>query len=908
MSRRNLEHLLRPRSVTLIGASDRPHSVGATVLRNLLDGGFSGPIWPVNLRHETVAGLRAYRTVADLPAGPDLAVICTPAQTVPGLVADLGARGTRAAIVISAGLDAKGSDGERIDSAMLRAARPHILRILGPNCIGLLIPGIGLNASFAHVGARKGSLAFIAQSGALTTAMLDWALGEDIGFSHFVSLGNAADVDFGDLLDFFGRDAATRAILLYAESITAARKFMSAARTAARNKPVIVVKSGRTSEAARAARSHSGALAGSDAVYEAAFRRAGVLRVDTTRELFDAAEILSHPKAYAGPRLLIVSNGGGPGVMATDALVTGGGTLASMTAETLRKLDSLLPGSDAHRNPIDIGGDARPERYVSVLETVVSDPGVDALLAIHAPTAVASVAEVADTVTPVLAAARCPTIACWMGSRPRPAGQSHPDGAGVPVYATPEEAVGGFLHLVRFQQSQALLMEAPASIAQAFTPDAQKARAIIDGVLAEGRSILTEPESKEVLAAYGLPVVETRVVRDESELAAVVAAIGYPAALKILSPDISHKSDVGGVALNLETAEQVLTAARAMRERCGKLAPDARIQGFTVQKMIRRGGAHELLAGIAVDPTFGPTIVFGQGGTAVEVIGDRALALPPLNETLARDLISRTRVQRVLAGYRDRPPIDNTALELALIRLAQLAADLPQLIELDINPLLADEHGVLALDARIRVEAARSRGTERFAVRPYPSELEERTEVAGSSVMLRPIRPEDFAQHRRFLARITPEDMRARFFAAISELPDRDLAYLTQIDYEREMAFVAVTRSADGVEETLGVARACTDPENRDTEFAVLVRSDLKGRGIGAVLLRKLIRYCRDRGTQRMKGEVLSDNARMLQLAAGFGFKVERKDPGLLELSLELPSVAAHASGVCDARGLARGP
>ncbi len=906
MSRRNLEHLLSPRSVALIGASDRPHGVGATVMRNLLGGGFAGPIWPVNLRHATVAGRRAYRSVAELPGAPELAVVCTPAAGIPALIGELGAHGTRAAIVISSGLEERTGAGT-LASAMLEAARPYTLRILGPNCIGLLVPGIGLNASFAHIGALRGTLAFVAQSGALTTAMLDWAQSRGIGFSHFVSLGNAADVDFGDLLDYLARDGATRAILLYIESVTGARKFMSAARVAARAKPVIVVKAGRTGASARAARSHSGALAGADAVYQAAFRRAGILRVDTTRDLFDAAEILARVKPYAGPRLAIVANGGGPGVMATDALTGRGGALAELGAETLRKLDSVLPPAWSHANPLDIGGDARPERYLAALGPVLEDPAIDAVLVIHAPTAVASVAEVADACLPVLSRARRPVLACWMGrelaSDPpagdAPTGVPPPGAADVPEYSTPEEAVGAFLHVARYHEGQALLLEAPASVPKELSRDVQAARSILTGVLREGRSVLTEPEAKEVLAAYGVPVVETHIARGLSELAAAAQGLGYPVALKILSPDLTHKSDVGGVALDLESPQELERAAGAMLARCRALAPQARIEGFTVQRMVRRGGAHELIAGVAVDPTFGPTIVFGAGGTSVEVVADRALALPPLNATLARDLVRRTRVSRLLAGYRDHPAADLAALDEALVSLSQLVADLPEVVELDINPLLADSQGVLALDARIRIEPAALAGTERFAIRPYPSELEERTELCGQAILLRPIRPEDFDQHRAFLARISPEDLRMRFLTSLREVPPRELAHLTQIDYEREMAFIAVAPGKEARGETLGVARASTDPENLEAEFAVLVRSDLKGRGLGALLLDKLIRYCRARGTQRMTGETLSANERMLRLAAESGFRIERQDGGLCKLTCDLrPAGAAAPCGV----------
>jgi acetyltransferase len=889
MSSRNLEHLFNPRSVALIGASDRPHTVGATMMRNLLRGGFRGPIWPVNLRHATVAGREAYRTVESLPAAPDLAVICTPAASVPGLIAALGARGTRAAIVISAGLEQPAAGGGTLAGAMLQAAKPYQLRILGPNCIGVLVPRIGLDASFAHVGASAGNLAFVAQSGALTTALLDWARGRQVGFSHFVSLGNAADIDFGDLLDYLGRDPATRAILLYIESISSARKFMSAARATARAKPVIVVKSGRTAASARAAQSHSGALAGSDAVYDAAFLRSGILRVDTLRELFDAAEILARWRSYAGPRLAIVTNGGGPAVLATDALLRHGGELAELAAESVHRLDQVVPAAPGRANPLDIGGDARPERYLAALDVVLEDPGVDALLLMHAPTAVASVAEIAAACAPTLAASPRPALACWLGATMN-TGRSAPDVSAVPSYSTPEEAVGAFQHVVRYHQSQALLLEAPAITPEPGRPDIQVARAIIAQALGEGRATLSEPESKAILAAYGIPVVETRVARELRHLGPAARDIGYPVALKILSPDITHKSDVGGVALNIESAEELDRAAAAMLVRCRASSPAARIEGFTVQKMIRRGGAHELLAGIALDPTFGPTIVFGQGGTAVELIADRALALPPLNARLARELIARTRIHRLLLGYRDCPPADLRALERALVSLSQLAADVPEVVELDINPLLADRNGVIALDARVRVERTALQGSERFAIRPYPAELEETAQLDGRVIRVRPIRPEDFAQHKRFLSQCSPEDLHARFLSTFRELPDAEIARLTQIDYDREMAFIA--EAAQGTEgtETLAAARVSMDPDNLEAEFAILVRSDFKRHGLGSLLLAKLVRYCRDRGTARMTSNVLSGNARMLGLGAALGFTARLAERGIMEMTLDLQS------------------
>ncbi|MDE2051340.1 MAG: acetate--CoA ligase family protein, partial [Gammaproteobacteria bacterium] len=866
---------------------------GATVMRNLLRGGFHGPVWPVNLRHASIAGREAYRTVESLPQAPDLAVICTPAPSVPGLIAALGSRGTRAAVVISAGLEQPAPAGGTLAAAMLQAARPHQLRILGPNCIGLLVPRIGLDASFAHVGAGAGSLAFIAQSGALTTALLDWARGRHVGFSHFISLGNAADVDFGDLLDYLGRDPGTRAILLYVESISSARKFMSAARATARAKPVIVVKSGRSAASARAAQSHSGALAGSDAVYDAAFLRAGILRVDTLRELFDAAEILSRWRSYPGPRLAILTNGGGPAVLATDALMGQGGTLAELSAQTLQRLDQAVPGAPSRVNPLDIGGDARPERYLAALDVVLQDPGVDALLLMHAPTAVASVAEIAVACAPKLAIGPRPALACWLGAGTNARGIVVPETSAIPSYPTPEEAVGAFQHVVRYHQSQALLIEAPAAAPEPRGADTGKARALVARALAEERRTLTEPESKSILAAYGIPVAETRIARKVGDLAAAARQIGYPVALKILSPDITHKSDVGGVALNIESAEDLQRAAAAMLLRCRESAPAARVEGFTVQKMIRRGGAHELLAGIAVDATFGPTIVFGQGGTAVELIADRALALPPLNARLARELIGRTRIHRLLLGYRERPPADLGALERALVALSQLVADVPEIVELDVNPLLADQDGVIALDARVRLERAALRGSERFAIRPYPAELEETVPLDGRLLRLRPIRPEDFAQHKRFLSRCSREDLHARFLSTFRELPDAEIARLTQIDYDREMAFIAEEPHAQGEAETLGVARVSTDPDNLEADFAILVRSDFKRHGLGSLLLGKLVRYCRDRGTARMTSSVLSGNACMLGLGAALGFTARLAERGIMEMSLDLQSLAA---------------
>jgi acetyltransferase len=779
---------------------------------------------------------------------------------------------------------------------MLHAAQPYTLRILGPNCVGMLLPRLGLNASFAHASALPGKLAFIAQSGALTTAMLDWARTNEIGFSCFISLGNGADVDFGDLLDYLTHDPHTRAILLYIEAITSARKFMSAARAASRNKPLIIVKAGRQAEGAKAAASHTGALAGADDVYDAAFRRAGALRVNTTRELFDAAETLARMAPLRGERLAIVSNGGGPAVMATDALINERGELAKLSPATLAALDEVLPTGWSHGNPVDIIGDAPATRYVQALERTLADPDVGAALLIHAPTAIVPPTEIAQGCCEMLTRTRQPALTCWMGGAAVEEAKSLCAQAGVPTYSTPEEAVGAFLQVVNYARNQRQLMEVPSSIPDSFYADAEAARAIIRGVLAEGRDVLTEPEAKGVLAAYRVPVVETRTAASIEEALQCAAALGFPIALKILSPDISHKSDVGGVALDIGSAKELEEAARLILQRCRERVPSAKITGFTVQTMVRRSAARELIAGITVDPTFGPVILFGQGGIEVEVADDKAIALPPLNSGLAAELISRTRIQRFLAAYRNRPAVDRRALELALVQLSQLAVDIPEIAELDINPLLADDRGVVALDARIRVRPATGSGADRLAIRPYPVELEERVTFEGQPLLLRPIRPEDFAQQREFLRQVTPEDMHSRFFQTVLELPDSELAHLTQIDYERAMAFIAEVRSNEGERATLGVARAHTDPDNEHAEFAILVRSDLKGRGLGSLLLEKLIRYCRARGIEQLSGEVLAENTRMLEFARARGFRARMAREGLVDITLELQPGSLGAS------------
>ena len=895
MSIRHLDSLFEPRSVAVIGASERPASVGATVWRNLREGGFAGPRWAVNPKYSAFGEAPVYANVNSLPEAPELAVICTPPATVAGLIDELGRRGTRAAIVLTAGQ----SPAQK--QAMLDAARKHLLRILGPNCLGLLSPHGKLNASFAHTGAQPGGLAFVSQSGALVTAMLDWANGQGIGFSHFVSLGAHADIDFGDLLDWLASDARTRSILLYIEAIESPRKFMSAARAAARNKPVLVVKAGRTPQGQAAARSHTGALAGSDAVFDAAIRRAGMLRVDTLQDLFVAAEALSQFRGSASAlrgegagssleHLTIVTNGGGAGVMAADAATLAGVALAPLTPATLKLLNAELPKNWSRANPVDIIGDAPVERYVQTLQTLLADRASGSLLFIHAPTAIVPSADIAQALLPLAQAAAGRLLSCWLGGPAVQAAREAFRAAGIPTYNTPEQAVHAFALLQTYRRNQAQLMEAPPARTQP-PLDIERVRGIVDKALDDGREWLSEPEAKALLAACGVPVVDTQVVAASADAAQAAAdVIGYPVALKILSPQITHKSDVGGVALNLDDAAAVRAAVAAICQRVGQLRPKAAIDGFTVQAMIRRPRALELIVGASVDSLFGPVLLFGQGGTSVEVVADRALALPPLNAPLARALIERTRVARLLAGWRDVPAADVGAVVGVLTAISQLLADEPRIAELDINPLLADADGVIALDARVRVSAEAPGGAANFAIRPYPSELVEHVDWQGRLLTLRPIRPEDEAQHLAFLEKLDPVDIRMRVFYSRRSIERSELARLTQIDYEREMAFIATAPLPAGGEETLGVVRATCDPDNHEAEFGIVVRSDIKGGGLGTRLMNKLIDHLRARGTHRLVATVLTENTRMLELARDLGFELdaEQPDAGTRKLGLNL--------------------
>jgi acetyltransferase len=893
LAKGDIEFLFKPKSIALIGASKKTGSVGGVLAHNLLQTGFDGSILLVNPKYRKIEHTRTYPDIDSLPVVPDLAIIATPPDTVPSLIAELGHRGTKAAVIITAGFGEGGAHhGKELKQALLEAAKPHFLRIVGPNCLGILVPGIGLNASFSHVGAAAGQLAFATQSGAIVTSMLDWAQARGVGFSHLVSLGDMIDVDFGDMLDYLANDIHTQAILLYIEAITDTRKFMSAARAAARMKPVIVVKAGRHTEGARAAASHTGALAGSDAVYDAVFRRAGMLRVYSLEELFDAAETLASGCKPKGDRLAILTNGGGIGVLATDALIDQGGRVAEFSTETLEALDQVLPPIWSHGNPVDIIGDAPGSRYADALDILTRDKGVDAVLVLNCPTAVISRTEAAEAVIDKCAGRLAPTVlTSWVGDGSANEARRLFAQQRIPTYPTPEQAVRAFMYLVDYRRSQEALMETPPSVPEDFPPDPGLARTPIEEALAKQRSWLMEPEAKGVLSAYGIPVVRTQVAKTPEQAAALAADIGGPVALKILSPDITHKSGVGGVALDLEGPLAVRDAAMAMRERITKAQPEAHLNGFSVQPMVQRPGAFELIVGIVDDAQFGPVVLFGQGGTAVEIIKDKALGLPPLNMRLAREMMSRTRILQQLQGYRGLPAANLDAIALTLIRVAQLIINIPEIIELDINPLLADEYGVVALDARIKVAAATGPATQRLAIRPYPKELEEEIPLGdGRTLLLRPILPEDEPALQAAFATLTPEEVRLRFFVAMSTLSNMMAARFTQIDYDREMALILTEPGIAGKAPIHGVVRIIADPDNVRAEYAIIVHHDMTGMGLGVMLMRHIIDYARDRDIKEIYGDVLYDNRTMLKLCRALGFTESSilDEPGLVRVTLTL--------------------
>ncbi len=879
-----LSKVFEPQSVAVVGASDSEQSVGGQVLRNILDGGFKGQVFPVNAQRETVLGLQAFASIRDIKHALDLAVIAIPAAAIPEVIRQCGEHDVGAIVVISAGFGEVGERGLALQNEIVDIARTYNIPLIGPNCLGVIRPRVGLNASFAKSGAGAGQVALVAQSGAFCTALLDWGASNGFGFSTVASLGATADVGFGDVLDYLAVDPQTRSILLYIEGISDARSFLSGLRVAARLKPVIVVKSGRSDSGTRAAVSHTGALIGSDEVFDAAIQRAGAVRVTTVNQLFSAAQTLASGTRVFGSHLAILTNGGGPGVMAADRAADLQVPLAKLAPESIEKLSAVVPPHWSHSDPVDILGDADSARYGAATQIVLADKQVDGLLVLLTPQGMTDPTACAEAVVAAAAQARKPVLACWMGESLVAQGRKHFAAANIPHFASPEAGVDAFGYLAAYRRNQSALLQVPPPLFQQREPDVEGSRLIIEHAMSERRQTLSATEAKAVLRAFHIPVSPSINATTAADALVAAETVGLPVAMKINSPDIPHKTDVGGVHLNIREPHSVHRAFREMTDSVKMQYPDARIDGVSVEPMVDKPHAREVMLGIARDPIFGPVISFGVGGTAVDIFADSQVALPPLNEFLARELIERTKAARLLKHFRNLPQADVEKLIEVIKRVSEIACELPAIMELDINPLLVDEHGVVAVDARIIV-ARPPTSTAHYghmAIHPYPPELATTWHSSdGLDITVRPIRPEDAAIERDFVESLSAESKYFRFMQRMETLTPIMLARFTQIDYHREMALVAVTNEHKPEAAIIGVARYISNPDGQSCEFALTVADDWQKKGIGRQLMERLMNVARDRGLEIMEGDVLSRNNKMLRLCNKLGFRSvhDQEDP-----------------------------
>ncbi len=877
MSKHYLTSLFAPKSVAVFGASDRVDSVGQIVFQNMLDSGFKGALYPINSRSPEVQGRKTYGSIAEIEEIVELAVIATPPQTVPDIIEACGLHGVKAAVIITAGFGEIGAEGKELERRLLENAKRYGIRLIGPNCLGVMRPSIGLNATFNKGGANTGNLALISQSGALCTAILDWAQINDVGFSSVVSMGSSADVDFGETLDYLVSDPQTQNILLYIEGIRESRRFMSSLRAAARIKPVILIKVGRHEAGSKAAMSHTASLVGSDDAFDAAVRRAGVVRVQTVTQLFSAAKALSCGFHPSGNRLAIVTNGGGPGVMATDRASDLGLVMAELSEATIARLNEVLPPNWSHGNPVDIIGDAQVDRYQHAVAACLEDPNVDGVLTILTPQAMTKPLEAANAVIELANHYKKPLLSCWMGESQVAESRKAFAHAKKPNFRTPEPAVEVFSYLSDYYQNQKLLMQMPEPLSDHKAPDIEGARMVIEGALLDKRKILSEMESKALLSAFHIPVAQTMVARSPNEALLIAQQLGFPVVMKVNSRDITHKSDAGGVMLSLSNAQAVRAAYHDITENVKRNRPGAHMDGISIQPMIVKPNGRELMVGVTNDPVFGPVITFGAGGTTVEVMGDAQVSLPPLNVFLVRDLISRTHVAKLLGPFRHMPAADMEALESILLRVSEMVCELPMLMEMDINPLIVDEHGALAADARVVVQFMQP-SADRYAhmaIYPYPTHLVNRWQLAdGTDITIRPIRPEDAGLVQTFVRNLSEQSRFFRFMNSVQELSQSMLIRFTQIDYSREMALIAVSEQ-HGVEVELGVARFAINPDGESCEFALVIDDSMHGKGLGQKLMTALMDAARTKGMKIMEGEVLRNNADMLHLMERLGFEVK---------------------------------
>ncbi|MFC1815648.1 GNAT family N-acetyltransferase [Thermodesulfobacteriota bacterium] len=873
MSQYNLNRIFKPRHVAVVGASEKAGTIGNALMRNLIDGRFSGTLLPVNPKYKTLHGHESFGSVSALETGVDLAIIATPIHTVADIVSECVEKKIGGSIIISAGGKEVGEQGREIEEKIRRIAYSSGLRIVGPNCMGIIRPGANLNASFATEMPGAGNLAFVSQSGAICSAILDLAFKERIGFSHFISIGSMLDVDFGDMIDYLGNDPSAKSILLYIESLTNFRKFMSAARSVSRVKPIIVLKSGRSPAGAKAAASHTGAMAGEDAVYDAAFKRAGIVRVDTIEELFDCAELMAKQPRPRGPRLAILTNGGGPGVMATDTLARYGQEPAPLDPETMQALDKFLPSFWSRGNPIDILGDASAERFGRALEVCFSSKNLDGVLVILAPQALTDPLSVAETLAAAIQERRFPVFACWMGGKRIATAVDVLNAAGIPTYDTPERAVRAFLYMVEYARNLETLLEIPPKMAGNMVFDQEKARHLLSG--APAGEFMLESDSKEMLMAYGLPVIRTEIANSEAQAVSIGREVGYPLVMKVHSPDITHKTDAGGIRLDLRCDADVCEAYNQIISSARRYKPDARIEGVTIQPYFSNPD-FEILMGAKRDPNFGPVILFGMGGIYTEVLKDRALGLPPMNRLLARRLMQETKAYTLLKGYRNRPAADMERLEEMIVRLSQLLIDFPEIAELDMNPVLIKDGNPVAVDARILVSPLAVLSSLHLVIGPYPEEDESHmVSVDRRRIFVRPVKPEDAPLFTAFFKTLSPTTIYYRFFGALKELNPEMLACFTQIDYDREIALVAIDEESE-TDRMLGVARIIGDPDGKTGEFAVLVGDAWQGKGIGSNLLEKCLSIAEKQGFKTIHGIVLQENRNMLALGKKLGFEIKR--------------------------------
>ena len=881
MSHSTLEQMFRPTSVVIIGASEDANTPAGDVMQSLLGGTFLGPILPVVTQPDApdmIFGQPVFTAIDTLPITPDLAIICVDAEEVPKHIEELGKRGTQNAVLFASGYSRYGHDlAVRQRQELLNVAHKFNVRLLGPNGLGFINSSLGINASLAETVLSTGKVAFVTQSDALFTSMLDWAASKSIGFSHVISMGDMYDVGFSEVLDYLNGDINTRAILLYIETIHNAREFMSAARALSRSKPVIVIKAGTSNAVEHAVASHTGMILGADEVYEAAFKRAGMLRVDSIDSVFDTIQTLAWSRPLKGNRLAIVTNGGGPAFIATDLLLQGGGELAELTEEACLHLDNALGSSWSYWNPLMLDKKADAEMYAHAIKPLLRDSSVDGILIIHVPTAGIDSAEIANKVIATCKRSKKVILTSWLGAADAKEARNHFFKAKIPSYFTPDNAVRAFLNLVQYRSNQEKLAEAPASRADSHT-DIFKARSIVVEALEDNRQFLTVQETEALLASYGIQCITTRAANSVKEVEELADEVGYPLAVKIVSPDIYRKSLAGGVVLDIQNSIEAKLAAETILKNVAKHQPDARLSGFVVQKMTNRLRGVELAIEVSTDPVFGPVIRFGHGGSLAQLIPDKQTELLPLNMSLAKELVASTQVSKQLYGSDTVAGADTEAVYRLLVSISQLLIDIPEIFELEIDPVQADANGAFALDAAIRIAWTNMTGAEQLAIRPYPAELEEIIKISEDfSVQLRPIRPEDEATHWEFIENLTPQDRRFRFFGNVGELPRSEMVKLTQIDYDREMAFVAQNIPQEGEElKTLGVARAMISPDNATSEFAVVVRSDCKRKGLGRLLMSKLVEYLKTRRTHQITGEALGDNKNMVELARSLGFIVSK--------------------------------